>query len=306
MGDERVRILTPRTQRSCAPLVLRVVGVPPRSTVRLTALARDRRGRTWSSEARIRPADTIVDIARDPAVAGCYRGVDPDGLVAGMRPVHGRPPRGGFVPAEADHVLLRLAAAVEGGAGAVVDIRRVRIAPGVTVHDLGTLREARVQRWEPRLHDRRPPPVVVLAEQGSQMDEVGPGLLASRGYVVVRVPLARRGAPRTSAWVVPLVADLLPPAEGSAAAPAVSALGAGTILVGAGRGIALAHDLAAAGPMQGATVVTFEPAQGSRDEVAPGRLVGREVLRSPGSGRPAWDELLDLLRSRSIMGLTGT
>lgn len=60
---------------------IRVVGAPPGELVRVTAWTLDDSSRRWESHAdfTVRP-DGTVDLGKDPARGGSYRGVDPMGL----------------------------------------------------------------------------------------------------------------------------------------------------------------------------------------------------------------------------------
>ena len=142
-----------------------------------------------------RSSDTVVDIARDAAVAGDYRGIDPDGLVTRMRPVGGlRPDRRRFVPASSRVLPVDLEVRVPAGPVLTTTISRVLVGSDVTVRPIVLAAAVVGSVWlPPQSHARRP--LVVLAPRMSLLAAYAPGLLASRGYPTARIAPARRHLP---------------------------------------------------------------------------------------------------------------
>ena len=317
----RPRLLTPEIQRACAPLVLRVAGLRPRAPVRIRASTTDRSGRTWRAEAMFRSSDTVVDIARDAAVAGDYRGIDPDGLVTHMRPVGGlRPDRRRFVPASSRVLTVGLEVRVPGGSVLTKTISRVLVGSDVTVRPIMLAAAVVGAVWLPPQDDARRPLVVVLGPRSSLLAAYAPGLLASRGYPTARVVPARRHLPswlNSGGYRASL--DRLEGTLGYVA----DDLGLdtrGVVLLGVGGGAELAVRAAADLPGVGA-VATWPPGvRSSSGQRASRRWHGRatesrstrRILRAgpgrlPGDARAgvdgggdAWDHLLHLLRGLSI------
>jgi hypothetical protein len=195
-GSLEPRLLAPPTQRACAPLVLRVVGLPAGAAVHVSAATVDRTGRPWSAEAEFRSPDTVVDVTRDASLGGSYLGVEPDGLLTTMRPVRSRAVgRGRFLPSTPGRFQVRFVVRVGGAIVGTSTVTRVLVDPDVTVRRLAIGEEAVGSVWQPPAGQLRRPPVVVLAPASSPMAAHAPGLLASRGYPAVGIawPARRLG-----------------------------------------------------------------------------------------------------------------
>jgi hypothetical protein len=264
-GGSRPRVLAPETQRACAPLVLRVVGLPARAAVQLSTTTVDRRGRRWSAEATYHCGDTVVDVASDASIAGSYLGVDPDGLLTSMRPARARS-RGArwFVPSSPNRFPVSVDVRIGGTMVASTTIDRVLVQPGVTSRRFTISSETFGVAWQPPNGLRRRPPVVVLAPARSPMAAHAPGLLASRGYPTVSV-VSRSGWPGMTMSPYgrrELRADDLQRGIASGAARAGIDLH-GAVLLGVAGGVELAIRLAATLPDL-AAVVTHRPAHRPR------------------------------------------
>ena len=317
----RPRLLTPETQRACAPLVLRVAGLRPRAPVRIRASTTDRSGRTWRAEATFCSSDTVVDIARDAAVAGDYRGVDPDGLVTHMRPVGGlRPDRRRFVPASSRVLTVDLEVRVPGGPVLTTTISRALVDSDVTVRPIVVAAAVVGSVWLPPQDHARQPLVVVIAPRRSLLAAYAPGLLASRGYPTARVETARRYLPP---WLkTGGCRGSLDRLEGTLAYMA-NGLGLdthGVVLLGVGGGAELAVQAEADLPGIGAVATWPQDARSSSAlwasrrghgwarerrstrrllRAGPGRLPG-DAWTGVAGGGDAWDCFLQLLRGLSI------
>jgi hypothetical protein len=316
-GGSRPRVLAPETQRACAPLALRVVGLPARAVVQLSTTTVDGRGHRWRAEAAYYCGDTVVDVARDASIAGSYLGVDPDGLLTSMRSVRrGIRGAGWFVPPSPRGFSVWVDVRIGTTTVASTTIDRVLVQPGVTGRPFTISGETFGVAWQPPSGQRRRPPVVVVAPARSPMAVHAPGLLASRGYPTVSIP-SRSG--RRSAAVPPFGRRELR-AEDLHLGLIAGADRAGidlyrAVLIGVAGGSKLAAGLAAMLP-ELAAVVAYPPARRSRPigvagwrwlatagwrTLGPGRLPGDAGGRAgQRAGGATWDLLLDLLRELSI------
>lgn len=257
------RILAPEVQRACAPLVLRVVGLPAGTAVRIRAVTVDRLGRPWCAEAAFRSKDTVVDVARDASTSGSYLGVDPDGLLTTMRPAGSRTRTGGrFSPSSPSGFLVSFD--VRGGDDVVATsaITRVLVDPEVTVRQVLIGGEKVGAVWHPPHGRLRRPPVVVLAPARSSMAAYAPGLLASRGYLTAGITLPAGRLGLLAPWVSRLrLEDLRQVLVQGVAQGGVDVHGA--VLLGVAGGAELALQVAADLPDPGA-VVAYLPARRPR------------------------------------------
>jgi hypothetical protein len=272
------RLLAPEIQRACAPFVLRVVGLPAGAVVRVRAVTRDRNDRPWSAEAVFRSTDTVVDVARDAAVAGSYLGVDPDGLLTTMRPPRAAARRAGrFVPPSASRFLVRVAVRVGTDIVAGATIVRVLVHPDVTVQGLAGGGGTAGRVWRPPRGLLRRPVVLVIAPARSSMAAFAPGLLASRGYPTIDIPLTGR-RPGSGGRRHIRVADLHETLRSGLARAGLDNRGA--VLFGVAEGAELALHAALDLPDLGG-VVAYLP--GHRPWLA--RLRGGRTLPTAGTGR---------------------
>ena len=70
-----------------APFNLQASDLPPFTGVTVTAETTDLHGEVWRSSATFRTrGDGQLNLARSPAMAGSYRGIDPSGLIWSLRP----------------------------------------------------------------------------------------------------------------------------------------------------------------------------------------------------------------------------
>lgn len=136
--------VTPSSSLLDEPVRIRVTGLSPGQRVELTARMTGPDGRSWSSEATFTAdGEGVVDLDRDAPESGDYAGVDGMGLIAAMAPASSTPASSADPSAAPPGDLPRYAemptdypitVAVNGGSEAT--IRRVAVAPGVTVQDL--------------------------------------------------------------------------------------------------------------------------------------------------------------------------
>src|SRR3954470_4655074 len=124
------RFLVARTDpRIDEPVSLRLAGVPPGRRVRIFAAGTDAHGvehRSWAEYGA--GPDALVEPARQRPLAGTYRSADPFGLWWSMQSDPERPFARSLGP-----VPTAVWAEIDGERVADVELRRLRLAPGVTV-----------------------------------------------------------------------------------------------------------------------------------------------------------------------------
>lgn len=137
---EGVLEVTPDSSLLDEPVRIRVTGLSPGQRVELTATMTGPDGRNWSSRATFKAdGEGVVDLDRDAPESGDYTGVDGMGLIAAMRSSgpsadpsaapSAEVPQYATMPAD-------LPVTVTVSSGPERTIRRVAVAPGVTVQDL--------------------------------------------------------------------------------------------------------------------------------------------------------------------------
>lgn len=197
--DEPLRIWAPRRQRADAPLVLRVEGAVPGASVTVGLVATRPDGTRERASAVFACVDGTVDVARDAPVAG-YDEVDSDGLLRLLAADAGAPGAPGATGAtdrdepgrEPDPlapITLSVSATAAGREQGSATVIREIVAPGVR------RRPAMVAGGTGLLFQPPPdapwrPAVVALPALTGAPGERAAGLLASRGYPVLLLPVA--------------------------------------------------------------------------------------------------------------------
>jgi len=147
---EGVLEVTPDSSLLDEPVRIRATGLSPGQKVELTATMTTPDGTRWSSRATFTAdGDGVVDLDRDAPESGDYTGVDGMGLIAAMTPESSTPASPADPSSSADpssetpadlpryaQVAADYPIIVATNSGAEATIRRVLVAPGVTVQDL--------------------------------------------------------------------------------------------------------------------------------------------------------------------------
>jgi len=187
---EGVLEVTPGSSLLDEPVRIRVTGLSPNQRVELTATMTGPDGRNWSSRATFKAdGEGVVDLDRDAPESGDYTGVDGMGLIAAMTPSSGPSADPSSAPSANVPQYATMPAdfplTVTVSSGPETTIRRVAVAPGVTVQDL-TVAEHGVAGVLVTPSEPAGPGVLLIG--GS---EGGLGV----GYVAMALMLAAHGYP---------------------------------------------------------------------------------------------------------------
>jgi dienelactone hydrolase len=193
---EGVLEVTPDSSLLDEPVRIRVTGLSPGQRVELTASMTGPDGQRWSSEATfVADRDGVVDLDRDAPESGDYTGVDGMGLIAAMTPEATPSPSAeasadpsSQAPAELPQYAQMptdFPITVTASSGPEATIRRVAVAPGVTVQDLTVAANG------------------VAGVLATPSEPAGPGVLLiggsdgglNPGYVAMALMLAAHGYP---------------------------------------------------------------------------------------------------------------
>ncbi|TMF09090.1 MAG: hypothetical protein E6I38_06420 [Chloroflexi bacterium] len=165
------------------PIGVRLRGLQPDIRVVVEAEAQAGVGRKWRSRAEFTcgPAG-MIDLARDPAIAGSYEGTDPMGLfwsMAAPRNVRQRD----FLSRTLNPVEVNLSAEVAGEIVASVSLRRMVVGPEIRripVLDQGLVGSL----FHPQRGDQHPGVILLGGSEGGLVESFA-AALANRGYAAL-------------------------------------------------------------------------------------------------------------------------
>jgi Dienelactone hydrolase and related enzymes len=257
--------VTPDSSLLDEPVRIRVTGLSRGQRVELTARMTGPDGQIWSSQATFKADNEgVVDLDRDAPESGDYTGVDGMGLIAAMSPDSSAPattapptsddPSSG-APADVPQYATMpadLSITVAVSSGPETTIRRVAVAPGVTIQDL-TVAEHGVAGVLVTPSEAAGPGVLLIG--GS---EGGLGV----GYVAMALMLAAHGYPAlaVASFNAPGLSSALRDVPIEYFASAASKLPGPVRVVGVSRGSEAALLLAARYPHLVGGVVLAAPA----------------------------------------------
>jgi dienelactone hydrolase len=165
---------------------VRVSGLGAGETAVVSAESRAADDRRWRSEATFRVGpDGTLDLNRDAATSGSYRGVDGMGLFSFMDPVGAEGDESYYVvSAQTGVEEVRLAVALDGAEVAHTTVRRVLRSANVTVRELTAERDKMVGLlFLPPADARKRTGVLLLGGSDGRLGLPGEaGLLASQGF----------------------------------------------------------------------------------------------------------------------------
>ncbi|MFO6431617.1 acyl-CoA thioesterase/BAAT N-terminal domain-containing protein [Erythrobacter sp. W302b] len=168
----------PQTLTDAEPVTVGMLGFTPGERVEIEAVRRDADGTYRSAATFVVGPDGAIDLARDPAIAGSYQGVDPAGLFWSMRPIR---------PGTAEPAGIAVRALFKGKKVAGDEAALAELPNGVVMRPVAEFVGARLYR--PAGTDRLGVIIVLGGSEGGAGfgRRMGP-VFAARGFAVLALP----------------------------------------------------------------------------------------------------------------------